>query len=652
MPMDIDMCLPLDDKTNPLYNQPVSAQINCIINWKQHFPSARALFALPKYYTQQDVVAAYRQLSKRIHPDKNLEIPVAGDAFAIINSAKDFLDFVLLSTTEQENKIKQVANNPFFKAAQENPLSDIMFSAGLGHHFTHGHGVYAKEDFNNPSLYKERGFSAILAVLERGRKAVELEEGLHDFCPFKLPPAAKERLATLMAQGSTVETINIVDWLNLCRYQDDFDLFQQLCDYALTQKHQAPLEQIKNFLPKSHGPSDKTTLVNHLFAVIDARTAHFVMSQLSRFIDTNAQDELLNYFKSFEFNTAKKNKDINYHVIAAFLGWHPSSEQLRTEIRERIKRTSGFNWKVRRIDNSIPDEELYFDKYSIFYFYSRLLCSLPDLKERQHISALISVLREQEVLTVSEALYIASRSDCLDEVSAILSKYPKLPINPYYLLYRLIGIDVFNHESWAGELRIKNAVLPGSMENTRENFLACITRLFKQILGHAELSPEQLTELFLFLLENKQSPGTNISHFILARMDECALTDTLQNKIWRHCIKIFTHRENSTFLDTLIKRASPLFFDSIPLRHYLFETDNKSELITKVLSAEPRFLSCHYAKMPVMTKFENHDFLAPDAYDKKYRIGTVNGLYLHHSLTTTNVYGIPKQTKPCAMWLL
>src|SRR5687768_3800789 len=100
--MEIDMCLPLDDKTNPLYNQPVSAQINCIINWQQYFPSARALFALPKHYTQQAVVVAYRQLSKRIHPDKNTEIPAASNAFTVINSAKEFLDFVLFSTTEQE----------------------------------------------------------------------------------------------------------------------------------------------------------------------------------------------------------------------------------------------------------------------------------------------------------------------------------------------------------------------------------------------------------------------------------------------------------------------------------------------------------------------------------------------------------------------
>lgn len=637
------MNLPLDDTKNPLYQQSVVAQINRIINWQQHFPSAHALFSLTKHYTKKDIVAAYHQLAIRFHPDKNGEIPEASDAFKIISSAKEFLDFELLSPTEQREKFQQVANNPFLPAEPQYTFFGTMFNSGFGNPYTHGYGTAPKEDFNNPSLYKDQGFSAILAVLERGRKAVELQEGLHDFCPFKLPSAAKERLATLMAQGTTAESINIVDWLNLCRYQDDFDLFQQLCDYALSQKHQAPLAQIKDFLPKSEDHSDNTTLVHHLFAVIDARTAHFVMSQLSRFIDTNAQDELLHYFKELQFNADSKKNWPSYHVIAAFLGWHHSSEQLRSEIRADIKRRSRkFNWK----NESIPVEEFCFDEASRGSFNSTLLCSLPDTKKRQHISALISVLRKQKVFSVAEALYATSYWDCLDEVSQILSEYPTLPINPYYLLYQLIGIDAFNQKSM-----IKRVVLPEGMVNTRENVIACITRLFQRILARAQLNPEQLSELFLFLLENKEYLDTHSAHFILARMDECGLADALQKKIWQHCIKVFTYRDDPTFLDMLIKRAKPLFYDSMPIHHYLLEADNQKELdlITKILSAEPRFLSCRYAEMPVMREFYSSNFFRNPGYHDKYRIGSVNGLYLHHSLTTTEWHRMPRNSKACAI---
>ncbi len=646
------MCHPLDDKTNPLYQQPVSAQINYIINWQQHFSSARSLFSLPKYYTQQEIVTAYRQLSKRIHPDKNIELPAANDAFTIIGLAKDFLDFVLLSTAEQRNKINQVANNPFFKAAQQNPLTDIMFSTGSG---TQDHNNSPKENFNNPNLYKDQGFSAILEVLERGRKTKELQKGLHDFCPFKLPSAAKERLAKLMAQDSTTESINIVDWLNLCRYQDDFDFFQQLCDYTLSQKHQAPLAQIKDFLPKSDTYSDNSVLVNHLFAVIDARTAHFVMSQLSRFIDTKTQDELLDYFKDWQLNAVPERYRKSYHVVAAFLGWHSSSELLRTELRNRIKSSysSKYDWQINRNYNSITDKELYFDKDyfakgSMVAFKSKSACSLPVTKEQRHFSVLLSVLREQGVFTASEALYIASDEYSLDEISTILSKEPQLPLNPYYLLYSLISIDdVFNSESW-NKRALAQVVLPGNMASTRANVITCITRLFKQILAHAQLSPEQLSELFLFLLENNRSLDTHILYFIITQMDECGLDDTLQKKIWQYCIKKFTHRDDPTFLEILIKRAKPLFFHSLPLHQYLFKSGSKPEHITKILSTEPRFLSCHYAQMPIMAKFKNNDFFAPNTYANKYRIGRANGLYLHNSLSTACEYDSPKG-KVCAI---
>lgn len=459
--MDINMSLPLDDTTNPLYKLSVVAQINCIISWQQYFTSAHTLFSLTKHYTTKDVVAAYHQLAMRFHPDKNREIPEAGDAFKIISSAKEFLNFELLSPFEQREEFQRVANNPFLTTKPQYTLFGSMFNTGFGNPFTQGYATSPKEDFNNPSLYKEQGFSAILAVLERGRKAVELQKGLQDFCLFKLPSAAKERLATLMAQGSTTESINIVDWLNLCRYQDDFDLFQQLCDYALSQKHQAPLAQIKDFLPKSDEHSDNTTLVHHLFAVIDARTAHFVMNQLSRFIDTKAQDELLHYFKELEFNAASQKNWPSYHVVAAFLGWHHSSEQLRSEIRADIKKRSRkFNWK----NESISVEEFYFDEGSRGSFNSTRLCSLPDAKKRQHINALISLLREQEVFSVSEALYAASYWDCLDEVSQRLSEYPTLPINPYYLLYQLIGIDAFNQKSM-----IKRVASVGRATNSPTN---------------------------------------------------------------------------------------------------------------------------------------------------------------------------------------
>ncbi|MBL7561962.1 J domain-containing protein [Legionella bononiensis] len=654
MPMDIDMCLPLDDKTNPLYNQPVSEQVTRLINWSRYVRSARALFSLPERYTQQEVVAAYRQLSKQIHPDKNMEIPTAGEAFVVINLAKEFLDFALLGTSEQSHELQKMVNNPFYKAAQEHPFSDMMFHAGAGHYYTWDYDVSSQEDFNNPALYKEQGFSAILAVLERGRKQVELQESLLDFCPFKLPPAAKERLTALMAQGNTTELINIVDWLNLCRYQDDFDFFQQLCDYVLSQKHQAPLAQIKNFLPHAKYCSDNTTLVDHLFAVIDARTAHFVMSQLSRFIDTNAQDELLHHFKEFEMNTVNQNRPISYHVIAAFLGWHPSSVQLRDEIRADIKkRNRHFDWTVKRDNHNVPDEELYFDKDffgkdSMAAIRLGSSCRLPASKRKHYSSILISVLREQSVLTDCEALYIASRRKYLDELSRILSDHPKLPLNPYYLLFQLFEIDIFD-PSYDSTYELEETVLPGGLESTRDNAIACITRLFRQILAHAQLSPEQLSELFLFLLENNQSTDTPTLNFILARMDECALPDTLQKKIWQHFIKAFTWREDPAFLNSLINRARPLFFDSTPLHHYLFKNSYEPELITRILSAEPRFLSCRYTNMPVMTKFSSYTFLGDGSYDTKYRIGTVNGLYLHHSLTTTCMYGIPSKSKACAV---
>ncbi|WP_298628085.1 DnaJ domain-containing protein [uncultured Legionella sp.] len=641
------MSLPLDDSTNPLYQQSVVAQVNRIINWQQHFTSAHALFSLTKHYTKKDIVAAYHQLAMRFHPDKNGEIPEAADAFKIINSAKEFLDFELLSPTEQRENFQQVANNPFLTAELQYPFFGTKFNSGFGNPYTQGYGTAHKEDFNNPSLYKDQGFSAILAVLERGRKAMELRKGPQDFCPFKLPSAAKERLATLMTQCSTAESINIVDWLNLCRYQDDFDVFQQLCDYTLSQKHQAPLAQIKDFLPKSDEHSDNTTLVHHLFAVIDARTAHFVMSQLSRFIDTNAQDELLHYFKELQFNAESKKKWPSYHVIAAFLGWHSSSEQLRSEIRADIKgRSRKFNWKNERI----PVEEFCFDEDSRGSFNSTRLCSLPGAKRRQHISALISLLREQEVFNVSEALYTASGWECLDEVSQILSNHPTLPINPYYLLYDLIFIDIFNPESDNSEDTLKNLVLPNGVDKTRENVIICITRLFQQILAHAQLSPEQLSELFLFLVENKEYLDAHSAHFILARMDECGLADMLQKKIWQHCIKISTYGGgNPTFFDMLIKRAKSVFFDSIPLHHYLLCNSPKPELVTKILSAEPRFISYRYAEMPVMREFCSYNLFRNPGYHDKYRIGTVNGLYLHHSLTTIEWHLMPRNNEACAI---
>ncbi|RUR16597.1 hypothetical protein ELY21_12850 [Legionella sp. km535] len=49
------MCPPLDDASNPLYNQAVSEQINRLINWPQNFHSARALFSLPEPYSQQEL---------------------------------------------------------------------------------------------------------------------------------------------------------------------------------------------------------------------------------------------------------------------------------------------------------------------------------------------------------------------------------------------------------------------------------------------------------------------------------------------------------------------------------------------------------------------------------------------------------------------
>ncbi|WP_298626759.1 J domain-containing protein [uncultured Legionella sp.] len=643
------MSLPLDDTANPLYKQSVVAQINRITNWQQYFPSARALFSISAQYTNKDVVAAYHQLAIRFHPDKNPENPAADNAFKLINLAKEMLEFELLSTTEQREEFERVVNNPFLTA--ESQYKYFGANSGFGNPYTQGHGTVPKEDFNNPSLYKDQGFSAILAVLERGRKAVELQEGLHDFCPFKLPSAGKEQLATLMAQGSTTESINIVAWLNLCRYQDDFDFFQQLCDYMLNQKHQTPLAQIKDFLPKYGDHSDNTTLINHLFAVIDARTAHFVMSQLSRFIDIKTQDELLNYFKDWQFNAVREHYRQSYHVTVAFLGWHSSSESLRKELQEHIKREycRNLSWQVRGGDNDLLDKELYFDKDNMWSFKSKSPCHLSITKEKQNFSTLISVLREQGVLTVSEGLYVASYRNCLDELSTILSQHPQLPLNSYYLLYNLMNIDVLNLESKYDRYTFKRVVLPGRIENTRENVITCSTQLFKQILAYARLSPEQLTELFLFLLENNDSSDIHIANFILELMDDYSLTDALQKKIWLHCIKTFTYYQDSTFLDRLIKQASPLFFDSIPLHNYLFRNAYKPELITKIVNAAPRFVSCHYNNMPVMTGFVSYTFFTSYRHDDKYSIGTVNGLYLHHSLTNICVYGVPSTSKACAI---
>jgi len=69
------------------------------------------IFGLSKPYTKKDILAAYKALSLRFHPDKNLAIQAEATAvFKLLGAAKDYLLFTISEYTED------ISNNIFYEA--------------------------------------------------------------------------------------------------------------------------------------------------------------------------------------------------------------------------------------------------------------------------------------------------------------------------------------------------------------------------------------------------------------------------------------------------------------------------------------------------------------------------------------------------------
>ena len=89
----------------------VPALCKLIIDWKKQNLFPIEIFGLPESYKKDDILAKYKDLSRRFHPDKNPEITAdATSAFQLLGAAKDYLLFTIGEYTED------ISNNVFYQA--------------------------------------------------------------------------------------------------------------------------------------------------------------------------------------------------------------------------------------------------------------------------------------------------------------------------------------------------------------------------------------------------------------------------------------------------------------------------------------------------------------------------------------------------------